>query len=70
MVKILVKFLGILRRLQIISQIRGKCKKVIKPQFLINNEKVIQIRVIANEFNNLCFVSLASKLNKEVSFRS
>ena len=45
---------------QIINQIRGKCKKVIKPQFLINNEKVIQRRVIANEFNKY-FVSLASK---------
>ena len=33
---------------QIINQIRGKFKKVIKPQFLINNEKVIQRRVIAN----------------------
>ena len=48
---------------QIINQIRGKCKKVIKPQFLINNEKVIQRRVIANEFNKY-FVSLASKLNE------
>ena len=54
---------------QIINQIRGKCKKVIKPQFIINNEKVIQRRVIANEFNKY-FVSLASKLNEEVSFRS
>ena len=54
---------------QIINQIRGKLKKVIKPQFLINNEKVIQRRVIANEFNKY-FVSLASKLNEEVSFRS
>ena len=54
---------------QIINQIRWKCKKVIKPQFIINNEKVIQRRVIANEFNKY-FVSLASKLNEEVSFRS
>ena len=54
---------------QIINQIRGKCKKVIKPQFIINNEKVIQRRVIANEFNKY-FVSLASKLNEEVFFRS
>ena len=43
-------------------------EKVIKPQFLINNEKFIQRIVIANEFNKY-FVSLASKLNEEVSFR-
>ena len=48
---------------QIMNQIRVKFKKVIKPQFLINNEKVIQRRVIANEFNKY-FVSLASTLNE------
>ena len=41
---------------QIINQIPGKCKKVITPQFLINYEKVIQRRVIVNEFNKY-FVS-------------
>ena len=49
---------------QIINQIREKFKKVIKPQFLINNEKVIQRRVIANEFNKY-FVSLASKQERK-----
>ena len=54
---------------KIINEVRGKTKKGIKPQFLINDEKVIQRRVIANEFNKY-FVCLASKLNDEVSFRS
>ena len=54
---------------EIINQIRGKSKKSIKPQFMINNEKIIQRRVIANEFNKY-FVSLAPKLNEEVSFES
>ena len=38
-------------------------KKSIKPQFIINNERIIERRVIANEFNRY-FVSLASKLNE------
>ena len=51
------------------NQIRGKSKKVIKSKFLINNDKFIQRRVIASEFNKY-FVSFASELNEEVSFRS
>ena len=41
-------------------------KKSIKPQFIINNERIIERRVIANEFNKY-FVSLASKLNKKAA---
>ena len=48
---------------EIINQIRGKSKKTIKPEFVINNERIIERRVIANEFNKY-FVSLASKLNE------
>ena len=51
---------------ELINQIRGKFKKSIKPQFIINDEKIVQRRVIANEFNKY-FVSIASKLNDEVS---
>ena len=39
-------------------------KKSIKPQFIINNERIVERRVIANEFNKY-FVSLASKLNEK-----
>ena len=48
---------------EVINQIRGSFKKNIKPQFIINNERIIERRVIANEFNKY-FVSLASKLNE------
>ena len=41
-------------------------KKSIKPQFIINNERIIERRVIANEFNKY-FVSLASKLNEKAT---
>jgi hypothetical protein len=48
---------------ELINQIRGKHKRQIKPLFTIDNEKIINRRVIANEFNKY-FVSLASNLNK------
>ena len=41
-------------------------KKSIKPQFIINNERIIERRVIANEFDKY-FVSLASKLNEKAT---
>ena len=47
---------------EIINKIRGKNKRQIKPQLVINNEKITNRRVIANEFNKY-FVSLASNLN-------
>jgi hypothetical protein len=50
---------------EVINQIRGKCKKTIKPQFLINNKRITERRTIANEFNKY-FVSLASKLNATI----
>ena len=47
---------------EVINQIRGKNKRAMKPQFLINNQKIVERRVIANEFNKY-FASLASNLN-------
>ena len=49
---------------ELINQIRGKSKNIIKPEFVINNKRIIERRVIADEFNKY-FVSLASKLNDE-----
>ncbi|KAL5251633.1 hypothetical protein ACHWQZ_G017121 [Mnemiopsis leidyi] len=50
---------------QLINELRGKSKKVLKPPFLINNERIFERRVIANEFNKY-FNSIASKLNDEI----
>ena len=41
-------------------------KKGIKPLFIINYERIIERRVIANEFNKYV-VSLASKLNEKAN---
>ena len=48
---------------EIINSLRGKGKRQIKPKFIIDNEKIINRRVIANEFNKY-FVSHATNLNK------
>ena len=48
---------------RVINEIRGKRRKQIKPSFLINNERIICRRIIAQEFNNY-FVSIASNLNQ------
>ena len=48
---------------KLINSIRGKGKRQIKPQFIIDNEKITNRRVIANEFNKY-FVSLATNLNE------
>jgi len=50
---------------EVINQIRGKCKRTVKPLFQINNKRITERRVIANEFNKY-FVSLASKLNSTI----
>ena len=47
---------------EFINKLRGKKKREIKPEFIIDNEKIINRRIIANEFNKY-FVSVASKLN-------
>ena len=48
---------------EVINQIRGKNKRTVKPSFIINNERIIERRAIANEFNKY-FASLASNMNK------
>jgi hypothetical protein len=50
---------------KVINEVRGKCKTSIKPQFLIDNKRIVERRVIANEFNKY-FVSLASNMNKSL----
>ena len=51
---------------QIINELRGKKKRDIKPNFIIDNERVTSRRVIANEFNKY-FASIASNLNEVYS---
>ena len=48
---------------ELINKIRGKQKRDIKPAFIIDNNKITERRVIANEFNKY-FVSLACNLNQ------
>ena len=52
----------------VINELRGKYKTPIKPDFIIDNNRITDRRVIANEFNkfNKYFVSLAAKMNNEV----
>jgi len=47
---------------ELINRIRGKRRREIKPLFTIDNVKITNRRIIANEFNKY-FVSLASDLN-------
>ena len=54
---------------EIINQLRGRHKKETKPSFKIDNKRITERRVIANEFNKY-FVSIASKLNDEVQINS
>ena len=49
---------------EVINQLRGKGKRSLKPNFMIDGEVVIQRRVIANKFNEY-FTSIASKLNED-----
>ena len=47
------------------NELRGKQQAKIKPSFNINNKKVINRRIIANEFNKY-FISIACKLNEGI----
>ncbi len=47
---------------EIINDIRGKKRREIKPNFIIDNERITNRRLIANEFNKY-FASIASDLN-------
>ena len=49
---------------EIINNIRGKSRREIKPNFILDDVKITNRRLIANEFNKY-FVSLASKLNEK-----
>ena len=51
---------------EVINSIRGKNKRSIKPQFVIDNERIIDRRIIANKFNEY-FASLAVNMNNEVT---
>ena len=51
---------------QLINSIRGKNKRSIKPLFIIDNERVIDRRIIANKFNQY-FASIASNMNNQVT---
>ena len=50
---------------EVINEIRGKSKNVLKPPIVINNEKIMNRRKIANEFNKY-FNSIASSLNEAI----
>lgn len=51
---------------EIINNLRGKSRRQIKPNFMIDNERVTNRRIIANEFNKY-FASIASNLNEVYS---
>lgn len=51
---------------EVINQIRGKNKRTMKPQFVINNDRITNRRAIANAFNEY-FCSIASKLNDNMN---
>ena len=48
---------------EVINEIRGKSKRSIKPQFVVDGVRVVERRVIANKFNEY-FSSIASKMNE------
>ena len=48
-----------------INKLRGKTKSKSHPSFVINNERILCRRIIANKFNDY-FISLASNLNRDV----
>ena len=54
---------------QLINEIRGKTRKLIKPYFIVNGDIIENRRKIANEFNKY-FLSIASNLNSENSTHS
>ena len=51
---------------KLINELRGKCKRPVKPSFIIDNKKITDRRIIANEFNKY-FNSIASNLNDQIS---
>lgn len=51
---------------RILNQIRGKSKREMKPQFIIDDKRISERRFIANSFNKF-FTTLASKMNDKVT---
>ena len=51
---------------QLINSIRGKSKRSIKPLFIIDNERIIDRRIIASKFNEY-FISIATKMNNQAA---
>ena len=49
-----------------INELRGKLKKPLKPSFIIENQRITNRRIIANEFNKY-FNSIASTLNETIA---
>ena len=49
----------------VINELRGKHKTPTKPEFVINNRRITDRRIIANEFNKY-FVSIATNMNNSV----
>ncbi len=49
----------------LLNELRGKRKPGISPQFIIDNQRIVNRRIIANEFNRY-FVSLAANMNNSV----
>ena len=49
---------------QLINELRGKVKSEMKSSFIINNERIICRRLIAEKFNSY-FANIASELNKD-----
>ena len=50
----------------LINEIRGKCKKEIKPLFILgSNRKTTNCKIIANKFNEY-YASLAQNMNNSV----
>ena len=50
---------------KIINELRGINKQKIRPPFLIDNQKILERRAIANAFNKY-FISIASELNSDM----
>ena len=51
---------------EVINEVRGKKKKTIKPQFVVDGVRIVERRVIANKFNEY-FASIASKMNDNIT---
>ena len=51
---------------KIINELRGKTNKTLKPPFIIDNQKILDRRIIANGFNKY-FNSIASNLNESIN---